>query len=298
MPPWSPPRRYGAVKTSRRLAWRHRWPGAVRDDVLARLLALNSERYAKEQAQGLHSEGGEEWSGLATSRQQTVGGVRPNWPRTARLLRSKPIRWGLAYENLTPLRLTRLTSAMPSTARASRKPPADIEKTAARRFPLVHKLIHYADLRNFYREMRDALITANRRAGAQQGLVTKAKKKITKLEEDIARLEKERDDLLAYRQRAEDEADQIASVLPRLKARLLQVQQIEQALENLADIKEAVDQHDRANGGPSSQSIEDLKRAVERLLERADAVEFFEESIEDIESDRNQSEQANDDDHA
>ena len=157
---------------------------------------------------------------------------------------------------------------------------------------------HYADLRNFYREMRDALITANRRAGAQQGLVTKAKKKITKLEEDIARLEKERDDLLAYRQRAEDEADQIASVLPRLKARLLQVQQIEQALENLADIKEAVDQHDRANGGPSSQSIEDLKRAVERLLERADAVEFFEESIEDIESDRNQSEQANDDDHA
>lgn len=52
-------------------------------------------------------------------------------------------------------------SAMPATA-ASRKPPAEIDKTAARRFPLVHKLIHFADLRHFYRDMREALITANR----------------------------------------------------------------------------------------------------------------------------------------
>jgi hypothetical protein len=37
---------------------------------------------------------------------------------------------------------------MPSTA-ASGKPPAEIDKTAARRFPLVHKLVHFADLRNF-----------------------------------------------------------------------------------------------------------------------------------------------------
>jgi len=187
---------------------------------------------------------------------------------------------------------------MPTAAKASRKPAGEIETTAARRFPLVHKLIHFADLRNVYRDMREALITANRRAGAQQGLVTKANKKIVKLEEDIARLEHERDDLIAYRQRAEAEAGQIAGVLPRLKARLLQVQQIEQALENLADIKEAVDQQDRANGGPSSESIEDLKRAIERLLERADAVEFCEESIEEIEADATQPESANDDDQA
>ena len=37
-------RRYGAVKASRRLAWRRRWSDAVRDGVLARLLALNAER--------------------------------------------------------------------------------------------------------------------------------------------------------------------------------------------------------------------------------------------------------------
>ena len=111
----------------------------------------------------------------------------------------------------------------------SSKPPADIDKTSARQFPLVHKLIHFADLRNFYRDMREALITANRRAGAQQGLVTKAKKKIAQLEAEMAELEHERDDLLAYRQRVEEEANQISAVLPRLKGRLLQVQQIEQA---------------------------------------------------------------------
>lgn len=171
-------------------------------------------------------------------------------------------------------------SAMPS----GRQPPAEIDKTAARRFPLVHKLIHFADLRNFYRDMREALITANRRAGAQQGLVTKARKKIAHLEAELSRLEQERDDLLTYRQQAERDANEISALLPRLKGRLLQVQQIEQALENLADIKEAVDQQERANGGPTRQSSEDLRRAIERLLERADAVEFFEETVEEIES--------------
>lgn len=171
---------------------------------------------------------------------------------------------------------------MPASS-PSPKPPADIDKTAARRFPLVHQLIHFADLRNFYREMREALINANRRAGAQKGLVTKAKKKIAQLEAEMTLLEQERDELLTYRQRVEQEANQITAVLPRLKGKLLQVRQIEQALENLADIKEAVDQQEQAHGGPTRQSTEDLKRAVERLLERADAVEFFEESVEEIE---------------
>jgi GTP1/Obg family GTP-binding protein len=173
---------------------------------------------------------------------------------------------------------------MPTARRTSSQSPAEIGKTTARRFPLVHRLIHFADLRNFYREMREALISANRRAGAQQGLVTKAKNKIAKLEAEMNLLEQERDDLLSYRQRVEEEANQISAVLPRLKGRLLQVQQIEQALENLADIKEAVDQQERAHGCPTSQSIQDLKLAVERLLERADAVEFFEESIDDEEA--------------
>jgi GTP1/Obg family GTP-binding protein len=167
---------------------------------------------------------------------------------------------------------------MATARKRSDQTPAEIDKTSARRFPLVHKLIHFSDLRNFYREMRDSLISANRRAGAQQGLVTKAKKKIAELKEELTLIEQERDDLLAYRKQVEEEAKQITEVLPRLRDRLLQVQQIEQALENLADIKEAVDQEDRSQGGPTRQSSGDLKRAVERLLERADAVDFFEES--------------------
>lgn len=46
---------YGAITGRRKLPWRYRWPDAVRDDVLARLLALNAERYAEEVALGLHS---------------------------------------------------------------------------------------------------------------------------------------------------------------------------------------------------------------------------------------------------
>ncbi len=50
-------RHHGLVKANKKLPWRHRWPDAVRDEVLARLLALNAERYAQEVAQGLHSKG-------------------------------------------------------------------------------------------------------------------------------------------------------------------------------------------------------------------------------------------------
>ena len=51
---------YGATTGRRKLPWRYRWPDAVRDDVLARLLALNAERYAEEVALGLHSKGGKQ----------------------------------------------------------------------------------------------------------------------------------------------------------------------------------------------------------------------------------------------
>jgi hypothetical protein len=56
-------RRYGAVKPSKKLPWRHRWPDEVRDDVLARLLALNAERYAEEQVMGLQGKGGKKAGG-------------------------------------------------------------------------------------------------------------------------------------------------------------------------------------------------------------------------------------------
>ena len=52
-------------KGKKKFPWRYRWPDDVRDDVLARLLALNAERYAEEVALGLHSKSSKKASGPA-----------------------------------------------------------------------------------------------------------------------------------------------------------------------------------------------------------------------------------------
>jgi hypothetical protein len=61
----------GAVKAKKRLPWRYRWPESVRDDVLARLLALNAERYEEEVAMGLHSKGAKKTAGEKRARKPT-----------------------------------------------------------------------------------------------------------------------------------------------------------------------------------------------------------------------------------
>ncbi len=70
------------VKANKKLPWRHRWPDAVRDEVLARLLALNAERYAEEVAQGLHSKGAK--AGKAGPAGATVAAVAPGGKRRGR----------------------------------------------------------------------------------------------------------------------------------------------------------------------------------------------------------------------
>ncbi|NQW40034.1 MAG: N-6 DNA methylase [Cyanobacteria bacterium] len=69
---------YGAITGRRKLPWRYRWPDAVRDDVIARLLALNGERYAAEVAQGLHGKGGKK-----PAADPAAGGKRPGRPAKA-----------------------------------------------------------------------------------------------------------------------------------------------------------------------------------------------------------------------
>jgi hypothetical protein len=59
---------YGAITGRRKLPWRYRWPDAMRDDVLARLLALNAERYEEEMAMGLHSKGAKKTAGTQRGR--------------------------------------------------------------------------------------------------------------------------------------------------------------------------------------------------------------------------------------
>lgn len=72
---------YGAITGRRKLPWRYRWPDAVRDDVLARLLALNAERYAEEVALGLHG-GGRGRGGRGNSGGTGTGRRRGRPPKT------------------------------------------------------------------------------------------------------------------------------------------------------------------------------------------------------------------------
>jgi hypothetical protein len=60
-----------------KLPWRYRWPDEVRDDVLARLLALNAERAEIERITGLPS------SGSAASRSESAD-ADPDAPATAK----------------------------------------------------------------------------------------------------------------------------------------------------------------------------------------------------------------------
>jgi hypothetical protein len=72
---------YGAITGRRKLPWRYRWPDDVRDDVLARLLALNAERYSEEVAQGLHG-GSRSRGGGGSSGGSGTGRRRGRPPKT------------------------------------------------------------------------------------------------------------------------------------------------------------------------------------------------------------------------
>ncbi len=73
---------YGAITSRRKLPWRYRWPDAVRDDVLTRLLTLNAERYAEEVNLGLHSKGPKQ-AAKAAKAASTAGGKRRGRPPKA-----------------------------------------------------------------------------------------------------------------------------------------------------------------------------------------------------------------------
>jgi hypothetical protein len=92
---------YGAISGRRKLPWRYHWPDAVRDDVLARLLALNAQRYEEEVAMGLHSKGAKQAAkaaGAGGASGKRRGGRREP-PRRAKLGASTASRWGWGYEH-------------------------------------------------------------------------------------------------------------------------------------------------------------------------------------------------------
>jgi len=71
---------YGAISGRRKLPWRYRWLDAVRDDVLAWLLALNAQRYEEEVRLGLHSKGAKraaKAAGAPSARKDDASPTRP-----------------------------------------------------------------------------------------------------------------------------------------------------------------------------------------------------------------------------
>ena len=84
---------YGAITGRRKLPWRYRWPDSVRDDVLARLLALNAERYAEEVALGLHAKGGKQADGAKRGRKPKAAAAAT--PLAAFQLEPEPLQIGL-----------------------------------------------------------------------------------------------------------------------------------------------------------------------------------------------------------
>jgi len=84
---------YGAISGRRKLPWRYRWPDAVRDDVLARLLALNAERYEEEVRLGLHSKGAKQAAGVKRGRKPKAAVAAT--PLPAFQLEPEPLQIGL-----------------------------------------------------------------------------------------------------------------------------------------------------------------------------------------------------------
>jgi hypothetical protein len=83
-----------ATGSKRKLSWRYRWPDAVRDEVLARLLALNAERYAEEVNVGLHAGGRSRASGNSAAAPGGSGKRRGRPPKATQAADTEQI--GLA----------------------------------------------------------------------------------------------------------------------------------------------------------------------------------------------------------
>jgi hypothetical protein len=128
---------YGAITGRRKLPWRYRWPDAVRDEVLARLLALNAERYAEEVNLGLHSKGRSRRRGrprVAVGCPASGVGGRPRRPGLgrpgpARLTIHTASRWDWGYERQRFRHIPGLNAHRSGDFAAAADPPPHMGRT-------------------------------------------------------------------------------------------------------------------------------------------------------------------------
>ncbi len=155
-------------------------------------------------------------------------------------------------------------------------------KVSAGRFPLVHKLVQFADIRRHYREMREALVTSNREAGAYKGWVTRWKKKHEAAELEKKKLEIEIAQHLADKQELGDQIREISEKFKGMGTTLAKLEAFEAAVDHLSEMKSVADDQKRASGHWSPNATEDLSRAVDTFLETVD--EILQEDFTNVDS--------------
>ena len=172
-----------------------------------------------------------------------------------------------------------MVSSVQSKAKAAQKEV----KVSAGRFPLVHKLIQFADIRRHYKDMREALIASNRQAGSYKGWVTRWKKKYEASELAKKRLELEIAQHLADKQELGDQIREISEKFQGMGSTLAKLEAFEAAVDHLSEMKSVADDQQRATGYWSTNATADLSRAVDTFLDTVD--EILQEDLNEVDSD-------------
>ena len=150
--------------------------------------------------------------------------------------------------------------------------PAKEIKTGAGRFPLVHKLVEFADIRRHYSEMRKALIDSNRQGGAYKGWITRWKNRYNKENLENQKLKIEIKQLWQDKKELADQIKDVSEKYKGMAVTLNKLQRFEDAVDQLRDLKLVVDDQVDSQGHWSSNSMLDLKQGVENFLQAVDKI--------------------------
>lgn len=150
--------------------------------------------------------------------------------------------------------------------------PKQEAKTGAGRFPLVHKLVQFADLRRYYAEMREALKASNRQAGAYKGWVTRWKNKAEGLELEKKRLEVEVDTHIHDKKVLSDQLQRITDDYQAMGTVLAKLEHFENAIDDLRQLKLVADEQGLTSGYWSANANSDLRAGVDNFLEAVDEI--------------------------
>ena len=146
----------------------------------------------------------------------------------------------------------------------------DKPKNGAGRFPLVHKLVQFADLRRHYAEMREALKDSNRQAGAYKGWVTRWKNKAAALELQRKQLEVEVERHLHDKKVLSDQLRDISEDYQAMGTVLAKLEHFENAVDELRRLKLVADEQVISAGYWSANAQNDLRTGVDNFLEAVD----------------------------